>query len=759
MKIIKKDGTVVLFDKNKFYKRIKNSSAGLKNINIEELIEEISSYLHDNVNTYQIDDLICNIAKSKISNHFDYNILAKNIYVSKLHKELEVNAKSWLKRCGKALNNTVIENYNNLLKYTNFEINYNIDYNFNYESLILFEKTYAIKENNKCIETPAEMFLRIALNNCNGSLDDFNLIYEDLCSKKISCASPILFNSGLIDNSQISCVLLTLKEDSLKGILKTFKSIALSSKNGAGIGLYIGNLRSKLSKVNNKGNAGGIVKFCKMLEPHLNFFNQNGIRNGSCAVYLDIWHADIEDFLELKLEEGDIKLRAYDLFTGVVINNLFYEKLKKGEDWYLFCPKILKDNNIDLIETHNEEFEYNFNLAVKKNLYYKKISCIELIQKLTLSLLSSGNPYILNKDIVNYTHNQTFGTIKSSNLCIEYLSYSDETNEAQCDLSSINLSQFIKNDKVDYLGIYNTTQNIVLLLNNILDNNKWSSKKAKKTALLQRTIGIGILGLQELFFKLKLPFTSEEAKEINLNIQKIIYFAALDKSASLNKKYNIYNNTKADNGILHYEHYGVNPNFSNEFIKENNLPILNWNKLKNKIKENKLCNSLLVVNLPSATTSIFMGTTESFEPQYSNVYVRETLNGEFTIINNHLLSDLQDLNLWNDDIRTKIIKNDGSIQNIDEIPNHIKEIYKTVWEISQKELINICASRQAFIDQSISMNLYFSNPDENILVNALLHSYDKKLKTGVYYTRTRTSLKANKELGLHNKNFECFGCT
>ncbi len=776
MQIKKRNGVIKEFDPNKILNRIKVASQNLTHIDIDKLFMEVNQGLisasnNNLLTTKEIDNLICQYSISKTPIHYEYGTLANNIKVSSLHKEF--NFKNYKERFRNILDKSIFRKINDWEVKPNYESDFDVDY----FSTMTFLKNYSLKVGGYSVEVPCEMYFRVALY-LSDDKESFLHLYSGLYKREIITASPILFNAGFEKASMISCALHTLKEDSLEGIYDTFKNVGKASKSSAGIGLYISDLRSSYSRVNEKGKASGVVKFCKMLEPQLEFFNQNGNRKGACAVYLDIWHSDVEHFLELRLQSGNEKMRTRDLFTGIVLNDLFCEKVKKDEDWHLFCPFILKQNNIELINVWGDEFKENYKKAVEMGLYNRVVKAQDLIKLISYSRVNSGLPYILHRDNVNKSNNQNnYGVIKSSNLCIEYISYSDKDSEAQCCVASVIVSAHIKEDNtVDYESIIKASELLCKTLNSVLDKNTFSTEIAALTSQNQRSIGIGIIDLAGLFFKLNIPFDSDEALTIQKNIQECIYYGAVNMSNKLQKKeretkdeldYSPYswkdrlkiNETQLGKGKFHFEHY----NYGELFLGEDR-----WNELRENVLKYGIHNSLLVVNLPSASTSILCSKFESFEPIESNIFVRETDSGTFVVVNKYLIDSLEKMDLWNEKTRTDLLMNEGSIQNIPYIPNSLKNVFKTTFEIKQKRILEMAAARQPFIDQAISMNLYFKNPDINSLVASTLYSWELGLKTGVYYTKTKSQLKADKNLGIAkttqikteaDNSISCFGCT
>lgn len=773
MQIIKRNGDSEQYNPNKILNRLKIQSRGLS-VDYTQVFLDVQQGVYDNITTLEIDEIAANVSASYVQVHPDYSILASKLIVSRLQKELDGE---WETRCESLLDESVIVKK----QFWNVLPNYDKDYIFDYFGITTFIKVYGLKIEDKIVELPSEMFFRVALYLAD-TKKEFEEYYEGLCSQKISLATPILLNAGTKNSSMISCALLSLKNDSLEGIDKTFHNINKLSKDAAGIGLWIGNLRSNQSRVGGRGKAGGVIRFAKMLDEHMKFFNQRGSRPGSAALYLDVWHRQIEDFLELRLPEGDEGLRARDLFLSVVINDLFYKKCQLDEDWYLFDPNDIKNLGLTpLYELLGEEFEKNYNqlihLANENKISFKKVKAIDILHKITHSQIKTGLPYVFNKENANKGYNQSnWGVCKSSNLCIEYIGFSDKNNEAQCCLGAVVLPKHINKKGVQYDKIIESSGLLCEMLNKVIDKNKWSTKAARETGINQRTIGVGLAGLADVYAILDLPFISEKSKEINKKIMESIHYGAILKSCELANKSEIkktnskINGTPLAKGKFHWEYY------------DNVETTLDWDNLREDIKKYGIFNSLLCCLMPTAGTSILLGCNEMFEPFMYNLVIRETLGGEFVIINKYLVKDLEAIGLWTADVRQEIIINNGSIQNIDfhsmkQSSNiliedgrieFLKEKYKTIWEIPQKELINMASDRQPFLDQSQSLNLYITNPSYSKLANALIYGWTKKLKTGSYYIRTESKLNTNKNLAIKIEKkkekpkdslFECVGCS
>lgn len=694
MLIKKKNGTLEKFSPEKILKRIKTAAKGLK-VSAEDIALEVYSNMYDEISSTELDELAARLAANSSSIHPDYAKLGGKLLISRLHKEVGTN---------------------------NPALNYELDYNFNYFAVMNLMNSYLQKVEGKVIETPQDMYWRLA-NHLGKDINEKWEFYTLFSNQKIAPASPLLFNGGTSNSSMISCTLIHLQEDSLDGLHNTYKEASEYSKDGSGIGIYLGTLRSTKSRVANRGYAAGIVKAVKTVEALMQQFNQNGSRAGSCAIYLDIWHHDVRDFLRLGLPTGDEKMRARDIFTAVNAYDNFWRAVENRGDYYLFCPyEFKKVLGVDLTKLDNAEFEEWYNKGVEAGIG-TKVEAMELYTLILDALAETGMPYVLNIDTVNRTSpHRVYGKLKQSNLCIEIVEYTDEENTAMCCLSSMILKNYVKNNKFDYQELFEASKVCCRMLNRVLDTNKYSNEKARRTALKQRAIAIGIQGLADVFFKLKISFESEEAKKMTDLIMSTIREAAELESERLYKEEGL----KAD-----------------MFER---------------------ANSLLVGLMPTAGTALINGCYESFEPQHSNIFLRKMMNGEFVISNEYLIKELEDLGLWNEDIRLEISKT-GSVQGLD-LPEDIKNRYKTIFEIKQKVLIDLAAIREKYLDQSQSLNLYLEAPSKNTLGAMLLYSWKQGLKTGIYYLKSKPAwtdftkkLKQFEKKRPADSRVECFGCS
>lgn len=708
MNIIKSNGRQQSFNPDKIWKRIKDQSIGLK-VEPDKIFQSVIPSISNGMTTTQIDEILAYKAADLTIDHPDYSILGARLLMTRQSK----------------ITGLVPEP---------------VDLSYDFIGTVTFLEKYSVKNGNgRPIELPSTMYRRVAkfLSNNAKEEDEY---YSELSSKRISLATPILTNAGTGRKILVSCNLTYLSDDSTDGILETIDSISKASREGAGIGLCIDNIRSKESNVSSfNGKAGGVVRLADMVQSHMRFFKQ-GSRSGSCALYLSVWHKDILDFLSLRLPIGDDTLRARDLFTAVIINDNFMRALINDEDWYLFCPNDVKQAGIEpLQDVWGDEYESRFKQAVDAGIGIK-IRPKVIWDAIIKSCVETGTPYIFYKDIANRKNMQSnIGIIRQSNLCAEITEVSNPNYTAQCTLGLINLKE-----QKNLTSIAGSTRILTKMLNAVIDKTEWPDESAGRAGKEQRAIAIGIAGLADFLAIKKLPFTSDDARSWNFNIMKIIYSSALHQSSELAKEQGCY---PAWEGSPYSNGYSL--------LEKQNDPI-------------PMRNSLLVALMPSASTSILLGANEGIEPFNSNIIVRNTGSGEFIMINKYLVYDLEEIGLWNQDIRNRIIKNEGSVQLIDEIPQSIKDVYKTVMEISMKDYISMASDRQTFVDQSQSMNLYFNEADYTKISAAFRYGWESGLKTGVYYTRAKKSSEKPKRLYMaeeslpkkpENSPFECFGCS
>jgi ribonucleoside-diphosphate reductase alpha chain len=769
MQVIKRNGNKIDFNPSRILTRIKKQAEGLK-VNSDEVFIKVTQGLADNMTTNELDDLISVVAESLAMNHPDYSKLAANIAISKLHKETEDNFMKATKKMYSA--GLLSEIYYNKVKENisliESVINYDKDYQFDYFGWCSLKDIYLLKlPNGNVIERPQHMYVRVALMLTNNNVD-FIEKYNDLSEQKESPATPIKINIGTTIAQIASCNLSIVPDDSTEGLLNMLGRLSISSSKAEGIGLAVSNIRSKETNVGNSdGKAGGILKYLKVINEALRFWNQRGKRPGSCAIYIEPWHKDVFDVLDIRKKTGDESLRARDLFTALWIPNNFMRAVESNDDWYLFCPHDLKIAGLKpFYEIYGDEYEAEYNKAVEMGIGVK-IKAHDLWLKILESQIETGMPYMCYKDHVNEKSNhKNFGVIHSSNLCSEIVQATSASISAICTLTSIPVQKFIIGEKYDFNELGRVTRSITKSLNIAIEINEYSTQEGRKGGLEQRALGIGIQGLADVYAILKLPFVSLESRILNQNIFETIYFNALRQSCDLAKEsgltYTHYEGSPISKGIFQWEMWGV---------KENELSGMHdWNGLRQDILLHGVRNSLVTTCPPTASSARVIGSNEAFEPFTSNLYVRKVTGGEFAMVNKHLVRDLEKLGLWNRDILNELIKNEGSIQKIPVIPQDVKDVYKTVWEISQKALIEMSAERGPFIDQSQSLNIFFDTPTVGKLTTAHTIGWKLGLKTGQYYLRSQPVENKAKHLAIDmvkvvipekpkDSQFECFGCS
>ncbi len=801
MKVKKRSGKFEDVSFDKILNRVKSvgSEAGIQ-INYSMLVMKIIDQLYDGIDTTKIDELTAEHCASQSTTHIDYSILAGRMIVSNHHKNTGNSFKTVTEslydfkdihgvKCSlidKQYYDNVMYNINKLEEIIDYERDYLIDY-FGFKTL---ERAYLFKVNGKIIERPQHMWLRVAVAIHGRDIDKIKETYNLMSLKYFTHATPTLFNSGMKRNQLSSCFLMAMESDSIDGIYNTLKDCANISKYAGGIGLHIHNVRAKGSHIRGtNGTSNGIVPMLRVFNNTARYVDQGGgKRNGSFAIYLEPWHADIFDFLEMRKNHGDEELKARDLFYALWIPDLFMKRVKTGGKWTLMCP----DECPGLADVYGDDFDKLYLSYEEESKGKQQINARDLWLKILDSQMETGTPYLLYKDSANKKSNQkNLGIIKSSNLCTEIIEYSDDKETAVCNLASISLSSFVNEDKsYNYKKLHHVSKIVTENLNKIIDTNYYPTEKTKLSNLKHRPIGIGVQGLADVFAKMDIPFDSDEANVVNKKIFETIYHGALEMSNELAKNrcqfinaiysscYHLLSIQKSglvpfketrNNILTESEWKNFNPLYEELHIKDNNLrgsyssiegsPCLegklqfdlwnvepssdyNWNELKMQIKAHGLRNSLLLAPMPTASTSQILGNNECFEPFTSNIYSRRTIAGEFMIINKHLQKELIELNIWNSTIKNKIIENKGSIANIDVIPDKIKEKYKIVWEIPMKRIIDMSRDRGAFICQSQSLNLWQSTPNYKSLTSMHFYGWEQGLKTGMYYLRRKAKHQA-----------------
>ncbi len=749
MRVIKRNGEEESVSFDKVLKRLENLSNGkngippLKNVNIHEITQKVCTRIYDGVKTSELDELAAQICSSMTHEHPENAILASRIIISNHHKK---TSPSFSETISILYNNTDIDgNKNPLVSDTVFYcvkenkdklnnvIQYDRDYLFDYFGFKTLEKAYLQRVNDKIIERPQHMLMRVALGIHGNDIKDAIETYDFMSRKYFVHATPTLFNAGTPNPQCSSCFLLAVNEDSIDGIFDSLKECANISKRAGGIGIHISNIRGKNSLIRGtNGKSSGIIPMIRVFNNVARYVDQAGRRNGSVAIYIEPHHKDIKPFLELKKNHGVEEERARDLFYALWISDLFMERVQNDEMWSLMCPDKCKGLN----DVYGDDYKKLYEEYEAKGMYDEQIKARDLWFKILSSQIETGTPYMLYKDHVNRKSNQmNIGVIKSSNLCTEIVEYSDKDETAVCNLASVCLPTFVKEGRFDFDELQKVCKIIVKNLNKIIDLNMYPVEKARNSNMKHRPLGIGVQGLADTFVLTKMPFESEDAQKLNRDIFETMYYATLQASMELAEKhgktYSSFVGSPASKGILQYDMW--------------NLPVdntrHNWTELKEKIMKHGMLNSLLMAPMPTASTSQIMGFNEAFEPFTSNIYKRKTIAGEFILVNKYLIRDLQEIGMWNGDMKNKIIVNEGSVQNIDGIPQEIKDMYKTVWEIKMKTVIDMAADRGAFIDQSQSMNLFVENPDFKKMTSMHMYAWNKGLKTGMYYLRTKAKAK------------------
>lgn len=804
MRVMKRNGQFEDISFDKILKRVKklgnNMEPPLK-LNYSQFVMDVIEQLYPDISTTKIDELTAEQCASMCTKHPDYGILASRIIVSNNHKntlssfsksmELLYNFKDIHGKHIPIIDEKVWNIINKNKDFFDGIIDYKRDYEIDYFGFKTLERAYLMRVDKKIIERPQHMWLRVSIGIHFDDLDAVKETYDLMSQKYFTHATPTLYNAATPRPQLSSCYLLSMEDDSIDGIYNTLKECANISKWAGGIGLHIHNVRSTGSHIRGtNGTSNGIVPMLQVFNKTARYVDQGGgKRNGSFAIYMEPWHSDIEDFLELKKNHGDEEMRARDLFYALWIPSLFMEKVEQGLEWCLFCP----DKCPGLSDCYGEEFNALYNKYESEGKMNKRVNARDLWYKILDSQMETGTPYLLYKDAANEKSNQkNLGVIKSSNLCTEIIEYSNDEETAVCNLASIGLSKFVNSDKsFDYEKLHEVTKVVTSNLNKIIDINFYPTIKTRRSNFLHRPIGIGVQGLADVFALMDIPYHSEEALIVNKQIFETIYHGALERSnelaiarrtimsqiADINKyddKYNIdlfetnerdcrtyktnlkeefktlleqakpiraeleikdknvigsyssFVGSPASKGILQFDMWGVTP--SDRY---------DWTALKTSIKENGIRNSLLLAPMPTASTSQILGNNECFEPYTSNIYSRRTLAGDYIVANKHLMKELVDLNLWTEDLKNNIILNKGSVQQIDGIPEHIKNKYKIVWEIPMKHLIDMSVDRGAYICQSQSLNLWQEDPSYKSLTAMHFYGWKKGLKTGIYYLRRK----------------------
>ncbi|MDA0792890.1 MAG: ribonucleoside-diphosphate reductase subunit alpha [Bacteroidetes bacterium] len=750
MFVIKRDGRKepIMFDK--ITARIRKLNYGLNPlVDPVRVAMRVIEGLYDGVTTSELDNLAAEISATMTTTHPDYAKLAARISVSNLHKNTKKSFSETMTdlyeyvnpRTGKKaplLSDEVHEVIQKNAEKLDSSIIYNRDFGYDFFGFKTLERSYLLKLNGHIVERPQHMLMRVSigihLNDIKSALDT----YELMSKRYFTHATPTLFNSGTPKPQMSSCFLLTMREDSIDGIYDTLKQTAKISQSAGGIGLSIHNVRATGSYIaGTNGTSNGIVPMLRVFNDTARYVDQGGgKRKGSFAVYVEPWHADIFDFLELKKNHGKEEMRARDLFYAMWAPDLFMKRVEQDSKWTLMCPNECPD----LYNVHGDEFDALYTKYEAEGRGRKTIKARELWEKILESQIETGTPYMLYKDAANRKSNQkNLGTIRSSNLCTEIMEYTSKDEVAVCNLASIALPMFVKDGEFDHKALYDVTVRVTKNLNRVIDRNYYPIIEAENSNFRHRPVGLGVQGLADAFIMLRLPFTSEQAKQLNQEIFETIYFAAVSASveeAKADGPYETYKGSPISQGEFQHNLWG---------IKDEELSgRWDWDALRKKVKKHGVRNSLLVAPMPTASTSQILGNNECFEPYTSNIYTRRVLSGEFIVVNKHLLEDLVERGLWNEDMKQELMRNNGSVQNIDAIPDDLKELYRTVWEMSMKDIIDMSRHRGYFIDQSQSLNLFMEGATMAKLTSMHFYAWKSGLKTGMYYLRTKSAVDAIK---------------
>ncbi len=730
MKVIKRSGQEVPMKFDAVTARIRNLTVGLSpNVDATKVAQQVFSSMRDGISTQEIDSLAAEISIGMSTEETDYEVLATRITASNIQK----TAPKTFLQCAKILNDTGIlsNDIYNIIKENPeaYVIEQSRDFNIGYFGLKTLEKGYLVKN----VETPQYMFMRVALGIHHGDTPRVLETYDYMSRGYFIHATPTLFNAGTKNPQMSSCFLLATKDDSIDGIYDTIKRCAHISKWAGGIGIHISNVRANKAPIKGtNGFSDGIVPMLRVFNATARYVNQAGKRKGSIAVYLEPWHADVMEFLELRLNQGDEEARTRDLFTALWIPDIFMRRVREHGNWSLMCPsKCPGLNNV-----YGKEFDALYEKYEAQGLANKVLPAMDVWSAILKSQTETGTPYMLYKDACNEKSNQKhLGVIKSSNLCTEIIEYTDPDEIAVCNLGSIALPKFVKNQQFDYKKLHEISRILTRNLNKVIDRNYYPVEEARKSNMRHRPIGIGVQGLADAFLLCGYAFDSDEAASMNIAIFETIYHGALTESCNLAREdgtYETYEGSPVSNGILQFDMWGHG-------VKHSGL--YDWEPLRTMIHKYGIRNSLLVAPMPTASTSQILGNNEAIEPYTTNIYLRRTLAGEFVVTNKHLVSKLQELGLWSREMKDQIIRNGGSVQGIKEIPENVRHLFRTVWELKQKTLIDMARDRGCYIDQSQSLNLFVENPTASKLSSMHMYAWSQGLKTGMYYLRSKAKAR------------------
>jgi ribonucleoside-diphosphate reductase alpha subunit len=734
MRVTKRSGRIEDMKFDKVTNRISTLTYGLsENVDSSKVAQQVFSSMYDGITTHEIDTLSAEICIGMITSDPDYEILATRIVASNIQKIAPNNFHIAMKKLAKA--GIVTEEVAEVAGQVKDDIKTERDFDFGYFGLKTLEKSYLQRMDGKIMETPQYMFMRVSIGIHGKDIPAVLETYDKMSSGKFIHATPTLFNAGTPRPQMSSCFLIANKEDSINGIYGTLTECAQISKWAGGIGMHIHDVRANKSRIRGtNGTSDGIIPMLRVFNSTARYVNQAGRRKGSIAVYLEPWHADIMDFLELRLNQGDEEARCRDLFSALWIPDLFMKRVEQGGQWSLFCP----DKAPGLSDVYGEEFEKLYEKYEAEGLANATVAAADVWRAIIKSQTETGTPYMLYKDSCNEKSNQkNLGVIKSSNLCTEILEYTDKDETSVCNLASIALPKYVNRETktFDYDELHRITKIVTKNLNRVIDRNFYPVETAKKSNMRHRPIGLGVQGLADVFILCGLPFDCEESRLMNAHIFETMYHAALEASSELAEvegSYETFEGSPASQGILQPDMWATESKFSGRY---------DWDAMRERVKTKGLRNSLLMAPMPTASTAQILGNNECFEPYTTNIYLRRTLAGEFVVVNKHLVDDLKRVGLWSKDMKDLMVKAGGSIQNIIDIPDDIKKLYKTVWEISQKAVIDMAADRGHFIDQSQSMNLFVENPTLSKISSMHMYAWKAGLKTGMYYLRSKAKAR------------------
>jgi ribonucleoside-diphosphate reductase alpha subunit len=732
MRVVKRSGRIEDMKFDNITNRIKNLTYGLsKNCDSSKVAQQVASSLYDGITVQEIDTLSAEVCVGMITSDPDYEILATRIVASNIQKVCPNNFHIAMKKLAKA--GIVTEEVARIAGRVRDDIDTKRDYDFGYFGLKTLEKSYLQRLDGILMETPQYMFMRVAIGIHGEDIPSVLETYDKMSKGMFIHATPTLFNAGTPRPQMSSCFLIANKEDSINGIYGTLTECAQISKWAGGIGMHIHDVRANKSRIRGtNGQSDGIIPMLRVFNATARYVNQAGRRKGSIAVYLEPWHADIMEFLELRLNQGDEEARCRDLFSALWIPDLFMKRVEEGGNWSLFCP----DKAPGLSDAVGEEFETLYTKYEEEGRANATVPAAEVWKAILKSQTETGTPYMLYKDACNQKSNQkNLGTIKSSNLCTEILEYTDKDETSVCNLASIALPKYVNEEtrSFDYEKLHEITKIVTKNLNRVIDRNFYPVETARKSNMRHRPIGLGVQGLADVFILCRHAFDSDEAKEMNARIFETMYHAALEASCELAEvegSYETFEGSPASQGVLQFDMWEGETKLHYD-----------WDALKDRIKEKGLRNSLLMAPMPTASTAQILGNNECFEPYTTNIYLRRTLAGEFVVVNKHLVEDLKKIGLWSKEMKDLMVKAGGSIQNIVDIPDDIKNLYRTVWEIKMKDVIDMAAQRGRFIDQSQSMNLFMESPTLSKLSSMHMYAWKQGLKTGMYYLRSKAKAR------------------